>query len=147
MPFGYGKIVGDKGNTAATATFDTVTFGSDEWLTATVSEDKVVYSHDYPAMKDDTTSTLDLNGNRDYIVLETLTHDEKGHIVNVNKETVTLPYGYKTIKAANTADTVVDAPAITINANGQVSHHNSVRKALKSNPIIVLQERGLIVKQ
>ena len=30
--------------------------------------------------------------------------------------------------------------------NGQVSHHNSVRKALKSNPIIVLQERGLIVK-
>ena len=30
--------------------------------------------------------------------------------------------------------------------NGQVSHHNSVRKALKSNPIIVLQEKGLIVK-
>ena len=34
----------------------------------------------------------------------------------------------------------------SINANGLVSHHNSVRKALKSNPIIVLQERGLIVK-
>ena len=32
-----------------------------------------------------------------------------------------------------------------INVNGQVSHHNSVKKALKSNPIIVLQERGLIV--
>lgn len=30
--------------------------------------------------------------------------------------------------------------------NGQVSHHNSVRKALKSNPIIVLQDRGLIIK-
>ena len=27
----------------------------------------------------------------------------------------------------------------------QVSHHNSMRKALKSNPQIVLQERGLIV--
>ena len=27
----------------------------------------------------------------------------------------------------------------------QVSHHNSVRKALKSNPQIVLQEKGLIV--
>lgn len=34
----------------------------------------------------------------------------------------------------------------SINA-GQVSYSNSVRKALKSNPIIVLQERGLIVKQ
>lgn len=33
----------------------------------------------------------------------------------------------------------------SINANGQVSHNNSVRKALKSNPQIVLQERGLIV--
>lgn len=30
--------------------------------------------------------------------------------------------------------------------NGQVSHHNSVRKALKSNPQIILQDRGLIVK-
>ena len=33
----------------------------------------------------------------------------------------------------------------SINANGSVSYHNSVRKALKSNPQIVLQERGLIV--
>lgn len=30
--------------------------------------------------------------------------------------------------------------------NGQVSHHNSMRKALKSNPQIILQDRGLIVK-
>ena len=34
----------------------------------------------------------------------------------------------------------------SINASGQVSHHNSVRKALKSNPQIILQDRGLIVK-
>ena len=33
----------------------------------------------------------------------------------------------------------------SINATGQISYSNSVRKALKSNPIIVLQERGLIV--
>ena len=33
----------------------------------------------------------------------------------------------------------------SISANDQISHHNSVRKALKSNPQIVLQERGLIV--
>ena len=30
-------------------------------------------------------------------------------------------------------------------SNGSVSYHNSVRKALKSNPQIVLQDRGLIV--
>ena len=33
----------------------------------------------------------------------------------------------------------------SINATGSVSYHNSLRKALKSNPQIVLQERGLIV--
>ena len=33
----------------------------------------------------------------------------------------------------------------SINANGLVSHHNSVRKALKSNPQAIFQERGLIV--
>ena len=33
----------------------------------------------------------------------------------------------------------------SINANGLVSYHNSVRKALKSNPQTIFQERGLIV--
>lgn len=117
MPFGYGKIVGDEGNTAATATFDTVTFGSDDWLTATVSKDKIVYSHDYPREAVDTTSTSNVNENGDTIILETLVHDEKGHIINVNQNTVTLPYGYKTFKdsnltvgssvASNTQDTFV----------------------------------------
>lgn len=33
----------------------------------------------------------------------------------------------------------------SINATGSVSYSNSVRKALKSNPQIVFQDRGLIV--
>jgi hypothetical protein len=37
MPSGYGKIIGDIGNTQASATYDTLTLNSDEWLTATVS--------------------------------------------------------------------------------------------------------------
>jgi hypothetical protein len=57
LPFGYGKIKGDNDTiTAATATYDELTFGSDDWLTATVSTDKVVFSHDYPKKIDDTTS-------------------------------------------------------------------------------------------
>lgn len=33
----------------------------------------------------------------------------------------------------------------SINATGQVSYSNSVRKALKSNPIVIQQTKGLIV--
>jgi hypothetical protein len=33
----------------------------------------------------------------------------------------------------------------SINANGQVSHHNSVRKAIKTNPQVIFEQRGLIV--
>ena len=34
----------------------------------------------------------------------------------------------------------------SIHKDRSVSYHNDMRKALKSNPQIVLQERGLIVK-
>ena len=30
--------------------------------------------------------------------------------------------------------------------NGQVSHYNSLRKALKSKPQVIFEQRGLIVK-
>lgn len=114
MPFGYGKISGDSGNTAATATFDEVTFTSDEWLTATVSKDKVTYSHDYPNKEADTTSSSNMNdSNSNAIVLETLKRDDKGHVIAVNEHTVILPYGYKTFtgdtgstSAKNTQDSV-----------------------------------------
>ena len=33
----------------------------------------------------------------------------------------------------------------SINATGQVSHHNSVKKAIKTNPQIIFEQRGLIV--
>lgn len=33
----------------------------------------------------------------------------------------------------------------SINASGQVSYHNDLKKALKSNPIVIQQTRGLIV--
>lgn len=102
LPFGYGKIKGDSGNTAATATYDELTFTSDEWLTATVEKDKVTYSHDYPKKVDDTTSKSDVNGNGDTIILETLTRDEKGHVIKINQNTVTLPFGYKTFKDSET---------------------------------------------
>lgn len=117
MPCGYGKISGDSGNTAATATFDEVTFTSDEWLTATVSKDTVTYSHDYPKKEANTTSSSNMNdSNSDAIVLETLKRDDKGHVVAVNQHTVTLPYGYKTFTGdtgSTNANSTQDSASIT----------------------------------
>lgn len=117
LPFGYGKIVGDNNtSTAATATYDELTFASDEWLTATVAKDKVTYSHDYPKKVDDTTSDFDVNGNGDTIVLETLERDDKGHVIKVNQNTVTLPYGYKTFtgdSGTSSADNTQDTMSVT----------------------------------
>jgi hypothetical protein len=116
LPFGYGKIKGDSGNTAATATYDEVTFTSDEWLTATVSKDKVTYSHDYPKKVDDTESESNVNGNGDTIVLETLVRDEKGHVTKVNQNTVTLPFGYKTFTGdtgSTSANNTQDSMSVT----------------------------------
>lgn len=122
LPFAYGKIKGDSGETAATATFDELTFGSDKWLTATIEKDKVVYSHDYPEEKEDTFSDLNVNDKVDNeivdtIILETLERDATGHVIKVNQNTVTLPFGYKVFEdsnstkgssvASNTQDTFV----------------------------------------
>ena len=91
MPFGYGKIIGDSGSTAATATFDTITFGSDDWLTATVSKDKVVYSHigpigTAPAAKDAVEPNFG-----DTFDIEDWYFDDKGHKYAGGTHTVKIP--------------------------------------------------------
>jgi hypothetical protein len=91
MPFGYGKIIGDEGNTAASATFDTLTLNTgDEWLTTKTTKDMVTFYHDYPAKIDDSISSLDMNkvdisnNEKNQITLETLVRDERGHVAKVN---------------------------------------------------------------
>ena len=59
------------------------------------------------------------NSDNDKIILQDLEFDNAGHVTKNSQHTYTLPYGFKTIKASNTADTVVNAPASTINSNGQ----------------------------
>ena len=138
LPFGYGKIKGDSGDTAATATYDELTFGSDDWLTATITADKVVYSHDYPKAAEDTISTSDINGNGDTIVLETLVHDEKGHITHVNQNTVTLPFGYKTFNG-DTGTSSADNTQDIMNVNGDnwinVAVSNDAIKLTHKTPV------------
>jgi hypothetical protein len=51
---------------------------------------------------------LNINSKKDFIELYTPYVDAKGHVVGKNIETVTLPYGYKTIKAATQSTAVTD---------------------------------------
>lgn len=98
LPYGF-KFVTTGENEVATAknVIDTLTINTDEWLTATAdSNNNILFNHEYPKVINNTTSSIDLNNNTDTIVLETLEKDEKGHVIKINQETVTLPYGYKT---------------------------------------------------
>lgn len=94
VPFGYGKVKGDSGETAATATYDELTFASDEWLTATVATDKVIYSHD-TANPNEIVYTDKENQYPSFgstFTIEDWAFDEKGHQFNNNKShTVTIP--------------------------------------------------------
>ncbi len=60
-----------------------------------------------------TTSNSDVNGNGDTIELDTPLVDVKGHVIGKNTETVTLPYGYKTITADNDSNIVTNLTANT----------------------------------
>ena len=59
----------------------------------------------------------------DTITFPTYKFDDMGHQVNTKPtlHTITLPYGFKTIKAINTEDDAVNGPAIEINEGGQIA--------------------------
>lgn len=60
-----------------------------------------------------------INGNGDSITIQDLTFDEAGHVTANQQHTYTLPYGFKTIKVANS--TAITAPSSGVDANGQVA--------------------------
>ena len=94
----------------------------DQWITMNVNpnfkEPKITIHHNYQTVKDQPT-TSNVNGNGDTIVLYRPIIDKMGHVVGNANNTVTLPYGFKTIKVTN--DTTVSAPATTINGSGQIA--------------------------
>lgn len=71
-----------------------------QWLTVNVdgkpTNPRITVRHNYQPVKNQTTS-LDINGNGDNFVLTTPLIDPRGHVVGKNDETITLPYGFKTI--------------------------------------------------
>lgn len=101
-----------------------------QWITANLdgTPDKPILRihHNFQAVTDTTSATNKNTDNvassnaSDNITLYTPIVDAMGHVVGKNTETVTLPYGFKTIKVTNDASTVTDA-ASTILAAGQVA--------------------------
>ena len=101
-----------------------------QWITANLdgTPDKPVLRihHNFQAVTDTTSATNKNIDNiaspnaSDKITLYTPIVDAMGHVVGKNTETVTLPYGFKTIKVTNDASTVTDA-ASTVLETGQVA--------------------------
>ena len=90
----------------------------DAWIspTADTANRKIIIEHTYNP-GNDTTSTHDVNGNGDTIDLYTPILDSNGHVIAKNTQTVTLPYGFKTIavQKASTKETNPTANASTVN--------------------------------
>ena len=112
---------------------------TDEWIDVkidpNVEEPRMIVTHEYNP-NDITNSSRDLNGDKtddapelfnvgdsDTITFPTYKFDDMGHQVNTQPtlHTITLPYGFKTIKATNTEDDAVNGPAIEIKEEGQIA--------------------------
>ena len=96
----------------------------DKWvnidINRNVEKPTLTITHKYNPVPRNNTSE-DVNEKGDTFTYPTYTFDEMGHQVGNAEHTVTLPYGFKTIKATNTEDDAVNSPAIEINEEGQIA--------------------------
>lgn len=96
---------------------------TDEWIGLEVNDDlldpMIKVTHEFTPTTNDT-HTVDLNADSsNTIELYVPDVDEKGHVVGSDTTTVTLPYGYKTIKVQN-SDSVEEA-STGIEVDGQIA--------------------------
>lgn len=94
MPNSYGIITGDTGSSEATATHDTFAITTaDEWLTSTVTKDKLVIAHEGAQAvvnsKGDTTAQTPKFGQSFKALSASI--DAKGHVAQLAEHTITLP--------------------------------------------------------
>ena len=104
LPNSYKSIITGDTSAVAQNSKDEIKIDTDQWLAAKAENDEngkslMTFTHEYPTKKDDTTSEIDINESVDTIILETVSVDEKGHIINKNQNTVTLPSGFKFVEA------------------------------------------------
>lgn len=112
------NIVNDKGKIVSADTVD------DDWIAVAVdgATRTASFTHEFTAVQD-TTSTSNVNGSGDTIELYTPKVDAKGHVVGKNTETVTLPFGFKKLRATAQSEddavwsTAAQSTDITIEAD------------------------------
>lgn len=112
------NIVNDKGKIVSADAID------DDWIAVAVdgATRTASFTHEFTAVQD-TTSTSNVNGNGDTIELYTPKVDAKGHVVGKNTETVTLPFGFKKLRATAQSEddavwsTAAQSTDITIEAD------------------------------
>ena len=116
----------------------------DRWIDLDVdpkwNSPKITVTHNFTAVAD-TTTTADLNntstgngnnkGNTNTLELYSPIVDNTGHVVGKNIETVTLPYGFKTITAANSD--AVTTGASTITADNVIADNTQDTLALSAS--------------
>jgi hypothetical protein len=97
-----GTIIGATINGGKTSDSDLTGKNDDAWIETMVNGDieSVTIKHTFNPV-DNTKSNRDINNNGDTVDLYTPHVDDTGHVVGNNIETVTLPYGFKTITIGN----------------------------------------------
>lgn len=107
LPFGYGKIIGDSGSTAATATYDSLAITADDaWIETNVSKDTVNITHTGPVTGIPVTvANVEPEFGETFSIID-WQYDSKGHKYGSTTHTVKMPDGSYT--PANTATTHTD---------------------------------------
>lgn len=147
-----GKLVGNKINGGKTSNTDYTGRDDDEWIETLVNgnEEKITIHHTYDLENknnyrdighlegklnnsNDTINSINLNDGTNTLDINTPIVDTMGHVVGRNTETVTLPYGYKTIKVTNTGDDAILNAAQAINLDGQIADNTQDELTLSAS--------------
>jgi CRISPR/Cas system CMR-associated protein Cmr5 small subunit len=134
MPFGYGKIKGDNGNTAATATYDELNVVSgDDWINTEVSQDTVTITHTGPVVTAvETKSNIENPSFGSTFEIEDWYFDSKGHMHTSGKtHTVQFPKGsieHPTI-TSNTSEVITSLSFVP--ESGKISYQKDNSSTLK----------------
>lgn len=129
-----GQLSTNAATVTANNTKDELTLAAaNKWIrtAGTDSNNTIQIAHEiHTPTKTEKTAT-DLNNGANTITLQDITYDEAGHITGDQPHTYTLPYGFKTITAANSDATSTGAN--TINNNNVIADNTQDTLALQAS--------------
>ena len=147
LPYGFKSVSLDQAedtdraqlstNTAtviANNTKDELTLAAaNKWIrtAGTDSSNTIQIAHEIHTPVTQSKTATDLNNGTNTITLQDITYDEAGHITGDQPHTYTLPYGFKTITAANSDATSTGAN--TINNNNVIADSTQDTLALEAS--------------